>query len=134
MIKSEIQRLSEQLNRLIEDNLESLSSGTRPRWGMMTPQHMVEHLALQFTIARGKIEIDVFDRDKALDHKHRLLSGEWNFPRNLKVALIPKDKPPELRFLSLDKAKEDLLQELEMFDEYYRDKPKARPEHTLPAK
>lgn len=58
--------------------LGKLSPEAKPQWGLMTPQHMVEHLIVTFKMSIGRINIPV-------------ISKEEDFPR-LKAYLM-KDSP-----------------------------------------
>ncbi len=120
------------LDQLIEQKLPPIHEGISNRWGKMEPQHMVEHLSLQFAISRGKIELELnIPSSRARAFKRKLLEEHWDFPRNFRIPGIPEDHPPELNFPSLDRAKEKLRSENELFHEHFIENPEDKTIHPM---
>lgn len=111
--------------------LKNLTESTKPVWGIMTPQHMVEHLIVAFQSSTGKI---IFDRfitpvDKLAITK-RFLNSSRPLPK-LFVNEVVSEKIGEglipLINNDLSSAIRELKIEVEYFDEYFRRNPEAKP-------
>jgi oxepin-CoA hydrolase/3-oxo-5,6-dehydrosuberyl-CoA semialdehyde dehydrogenase len=107
----------------IEKSLERLTENSSRLFGIMTPQHMVEHLIITFKLSSGRIKIPEFTpNEKQLGHKHLLLGTNMEFPKGIRAPGLPEDLLP-LRFDSLKTAKEKLLNAIEEFHTHFSDTP-----------
>ncbi len=100
--------------------LTKLTEQTKPLWGFMSPQHMVEHLSAAVKMSNGKT---VFTECMNPPEKYPLLKkfllSNRPFPKNFVNTVIGEGLKP-LKFSSLEKAKTELLTELDDFYEYFR--------------
>ena len=56
----------------IESCLAKLTQESKPAWGIMTPQHMVEHLEYTYKIASGELQdFDISTPEKYLEKTPR---------------------------------------------------------------
>lgn len=75
----------------IQTALDKLTEETQPKWGMMTAQHMVEHLEWQFLVATGKIKADIHTPE---EHLEKYQDSLWNYrlmPPEYKNPMLRKD-------------------------------------------
>jgi oxepin-CoA hydrolase/3-oxo-5,6-dehydrosuberyl-CoA semialdehyde dehydrogenase len=111
--------LNELLNTLTEDTL--------PKWGVMRPQNMVEHLALVTEHTNGKrIAAQRTTEDEAKAAKQIIIYSDAEIPQGLKSPLAGEGADP-FRFSNLDEAKQDLNKQLDDFETYFKRNPSATP-------
>lgn len=109
--------------------LNALQEGTPPQFGIMTCQHMVEHLILTLKLSSGKITIPEFEpSEKQLSQKEALLNGGFPFPRGIKAPGLP-DTLLDLRFPNLEKATEALVNSWKAYQQVFIDHPEKETMH-----
>ena len=113
------------------DLLNNLSESTKPVWGIMTPQHMVEHLTLAIQSSTGKIVFDRFitPADKLAIAK-RFLHSSRPLPKlfvNEVISEVIGEGLIPLVNSDLSSAIKELKIEVEYFDEYFTRNPEAKP-------
>lgn len=114
----------------LRDLLTDLPADRVPHWGMMTPQHMVEHLALAVTISNGKMPMPLsIPEEKVERAKTRLLDPEWQMPQLFKASFMPADSLLPLACASKEEAIESLMGQIDDFYEFYAQNPEATPIH-----
>ncbi len=107
------------------DALNRLSPDTLPAFGMMTPQHMVEHLSQAISISNGDRTIRLMvDEDRAAKQKRIMIYSDRPFPMGMQAPAM-EGKLAKLRFDSLDEAKEELIRHMNKFDTWHRINPDA---------
>ncbi|RYF85506.1 MAG: hypothetical protein EON98_06390 [Chitinophagaceae bacterium] len=95
--------------------LQQIPTDTKPAWGKMTLQQMVEHFADSVRIASGKTaHADVLTPAEHLDKMRAFLESEKPFKENTKNALMP-EIPAPVRNPSKEEALKELKQELAFF-------------------
>jgi len=61
----------------VPDLLDDLQADTQPLWGVMTPQHMLEHVSGLFYIALGKRDIPLLIKPEQVPASQAwLMSGK----------------------------------------------------------
>ena len=109
--------------------LNKIQADDKPIFGMMTAQHMVEHLALVVRFSNGKLpQINHFP-GKEEKIKSFLLDTEKEIPIGLKLPVLPIDKLIALNYSDLIFAINILKLELSDFDTYFANNPTALPIH-----
>ncbi|MCK0108729.1 phenylacetic acid degradation bifunctional protein PaaZ [Flavobacteriaceae bacterium S0825] len=116
----------EMTGKKIEEYLAKLSSDSKPKWGIMTPQHMIEHLEYTYKIASGEIQdFDVSTPEKILEKVHASLYNYDKFPRNTNFPLLEKDTLDTLRYDNLEIAKLKFIEAREAYKTFFKDNPEA---------
>ncbi len=103
--------------------LAGLSDKTPAKWGMMTPQHMVEHLIFHFQTAMGQIEMTLTTPEEKLEKWQESL---WNYipmPENFKHPKLDPEAPMPLGFGSLKEAIQALDKAFDEYQVYFKSKP-----------
>lgn len=114
---------------LIFSRLTNLSEDSQREFGIMTPQHMVEHLILTVKLSYGRIKIPEFEpNEKQLMQKQALIYSDISFPRGIRAPGIG-DQLLDLRFSDLDIAKLELLKSLDDYSTYFTSNPEANTVH-----
>jgi hypothetical protein len=96
-------------NQYIE-KLILLRVNTKPLWGKMTPQHMVEHLILAMRMSSGKLKLECFNPPEKLPALKRFLMSSRPLPKLFVNPAIGEKLLP-LEYSSLEEAKNILNQE-----------------------
>jgi hypothetical protein len=113
----------------IISRLKSLTEASQREFGIMTPQHMVEHLILTVKLSYGRIKIPEFDpNEKQLMQKQALIYSDISFPRGIRAPGIG-DKLLDLRFSDLDTAKLELLKSIDDYAAYFISIPEDKTVH-----
>jgi oxepin-CoA hydrolase/3-oxo-5,6-dehydrosuberyl-CoA semialdehyde dehydrogenase len=110
----------------IDDYLSKLTPDMKPKWGIMTPQHMVEHLEYTYRIASGEIQdFEIATPEKILEKVHHSLYNYDKFPLNSKFPLLEKDTLDKLKYDDLETAKEKFLIARVNYKTYFKEHPDA---------
>lgn len=110
--------------------IDGLTPTTKPAWGKMTAQHMVEHLTETLKIAIGEEEIPVYTPENQLAEMRRFLMGNRAFPRGV-VSPAVGSELPRLKHDTFEDAMAAFWRYIYAFEKYYRDNPDAT--HINPA-
>lgn len=113
---------TEQRQEILEALL-SLQVDTKPAFGMMTPQHMVEHVSQAIGISNGNLSIKLHvDEERAAKQKRIMIYTDRPFPKGMQAPTM-EGKLAKLRFSNLDEAKADLINQMNAFDTWHRKNP-----------
>jgi oxepin-CoA hydrolase/3-oxo-5,6-dehydrosuberyl-CoA semialdehyde dehydrogenase len=96
--------------------LARLSPDQPPRWGRMTAQQMVEHLAWAFEVSTGRVEVDCGLPPSDRDAMKQFLYRNGPTPQNFMNPVLAAGLPP-LRHATLDDARAALDAEVKRFFE-----------------
>ncbi|MEM6299023.1 MAG: DUF1569 domain-containing protein [Bacteroidota bacterium] len=112
--------------------LEKLQADTKPAWGIMTAQHMIEHLGgiVRYSASYRAAPI-LTPPDELPTARALVLSGD--FPKNFRVGPVPKD-PPSYRFASLEEATAKLLESLKKATDFLSSNPEKTSNHPVAGK
>lgn len=120
----------------IEDNLESIlhhvnqiSADTKPEWGAMTSQKMIEHLTDAVRISSGKIKFECLNEGDRLQRSRDFLMSDAPMPKGFKAVYVADDAP--YRNEEFELAVDELVEAWVDFEEYYETNPKAKPTHPV---
>lgn len=103
--------------------LAKLTADMKPKWGMMTPQHMVEHLEDQFKFAIGETTTEIITPEERIEKFQESLYNYRAMPRNFKIAYLPKDELIDLRYANLEEAKKSLLAYFDEYEKFFKENP-----------
>jgi Protein of unknown function (DUF1569) len=110
--------------------LRQIAPDAVPAWGLMAPQHMVEHLAFGVRMSNGKqpqpLLIPVEKVEKA---QSRLFDPVWQMPMGFKAAFMPEDRPLPLEKNDYEAAIGALLDEMDDFKQFFEENPHSTPIH-----
>ncbi|MFW6347579.1 MAG: DUF1569 domain-containing protein [Cyclonatronaceae bacterium] len=110
--------------------IDNLTPNSKPKWGKMTPQHMVEHLSDTMKIAIGEIDIPVYTPENQLAEMRRFLMSDRALPRGVVSPAIGSELP-KLRNESFEDALKEFWKYVYTFEKYYTENPDAT--HINPA-
>ncbi|MGF1533334.1 MAG: hypothetical protein ACFCUI_06510 [Bernardetiaceae bacterium] len=109
--------------------LSQLTAETRPCWGLMTAQHVLEHLGGVLKLSASYREVPLLLSPEQ-SQSIRLMALSGKFPPNFQNPAFPSTPPP-LRFASFEDAQSRFLDALQEALQYLKSKPERCTQHPL---
>lgn len=127
MVQKKQEVFVEMTDKKIKECLHALTETTKPKWGIMTPQHMIEHLEHTYRIASGEIQdFEISTPEKILEKVHNSLYNYHKFPKNSNFPLLEKDKLAILNHPDLTIAKEKMNEARQNYLTFFKENPDAK--------
>ncbi|MCK7590287.1 phenylacetic acid degradation bifunctional protein PaaZ [Subsaxibacter sp. CAU 1640] len=127
MVQKKQEVFVEMTDGKIEECLSKLNENSKPSWGIMTPQHMLEHLEYTYKIASGEIQdFDIATPEKILEKVHASLYNYEKFPKNTNFPLLEKNKLDDLKHPDLETAKQKFKEQRAKYLEFFKEHPDAK--------
>jgi len=107
------------LKKEIIEILKKLNKDTKPLWGTMTPQHMIEHITGSWLISNGRFqakELSIPEED--LEKKRKFLFSDVPYKKNITNPVQGEGLQP-LRKPNLEESKSSLIQNINLFFNYH---------------
>ena len=117
-------------DNVIIDCINNLPEDANSLWGKMTAQDMIEHLIWAFECSIGVIEVPCHTPENLLERAKRFLYDNRPTPQNFKNPLLGDDPLPH-RYFTYSDAKGVLLNNLDAFNKYFIEHPKAVHTHPI---
>ena len=108
--------------------LKKLTPDTPRKWGLMSPQQMVEHLTDYVRVATGKNPASLMTSEEHLPAYKRFLEGDKQFRENTKNPLNTGDPNP-VRTKDLQSAIDEYLNEMKEFYATFEKQPGLKTIH-----
>jgi len=124
-------KIEEVTRATLEEGMAKLQADTPAAWGMMTPQHMVEHLEYFLKMAAGKVDTEIVTLESRIERMQESLYTYRPMPREFSHPLFRKGEVEDLRFASLDEAKEAMLKAYDEYILFYKENPDATAANTI---
>ena len=100
----------------ISNALNSLDAAKQPVWGSMTPQQMIEHLALSVKGSyRSKLTEITVPEEKSKTMKQFFIFSDAELPRNVKSSMYADGNLPPLKHANIAEATNALVEEIKHF-------------------
>ena len=126
MVQKKQEVFTEMTEDKINECLSIIKEDTKPQWGIMTPQHMIEHLEYTYKIASGEIQdFEIATSEKILDKVHNSLWNYDKFPKNSQFPQLEKDTLEPLKYSDLETAIEKFKAQRDKYLEYFKENPDA---------
>jgi len=121
------QEVFAEINRqTIENYLNKLTDASKPLWGTMSPQHMVEHLEYATRISSGEIQDFEFSTpEKIMEKVYNTLYNYKPMPRNFEAPKALTEELKSLKHNNLETAKQKLYEAYNDFENYFKEHPDA---------
>jgi oxepin-CoA hydrolase/3-oxo-5,6-dehydrosuberyl-CoA semialdehyde dehydrogenase len=110
--------------------IAALTETARPRWGHMTPQQMLEHLAWAFRCSTGALDLPCSTPPSILERTKRFLYDNRQTPHEIRNPAIGEELPP-LQWSTLDEAREGLQREVLSYFAHFHADPSAKHGHPM---
>lgn len=104
---------------LVQSKLATLSNSQKPIFGKMNAQQMIEHLSAITKIANGNWIVDVFVDDEKAKRRKPFLDSENELTQGFKAPNL-SEEPTPVQFNSINEAIEDLLHQIELFENVFK--------------
>lgn len=132
MVQKKQTVFTEMTTSQIEKCLSKLTEESKPQWGGLTPQQMVEHLEYTYRIASGEIQdFDIATPEKILEKVHATLYNYEKMPREYDFPLREKSNMKELKHPDLASAKQKLMEAREAYLQYFKKNPEAKTKNVV---
>ncbi|WP_431158998.1 phenylacetic acid degradation bifunctional protein PaaZ [Winogradskyella poriferorum] len=126
MVQKKQQTFVEMTSAKIDECLSKLTEETEPKWGIMTPQHMIEHLEYTYKIAAGEIQdFEISTPEKILEKVKNSLWNYKKFPQNSQFPQLEKDTLDDLKHPDLATAILKFKEQRDAYIEYFKVHPDA---------
>ena len=115
----------------IENKISQLSADTQPKWGIMTAQHMIEHMEYMYDLAMGKIDTKIITPEK---HLEKYEDSLWNYremPEKVNHPNLKVGETEPLRHASYEEAKLALLNAYDAYQEFFAENPGIKTKNTV---
>lgn len=107
--------------------IEKLKEETTPAWGIMSPQHMVEHLIQAVQLSNGKLENnECMNSSEKLPILKRFLMSTRPLPKNFTNTVVGAELKI-LRNSNLKEAINKLESEVKDINNYFTENPDLKP-------
>ncbi|MBL85927.1 MAG: phenylacetic acid degradation bifunctional protein PaaZ [Winogradskyella sp.] len=127
MVQKKQETFVEMTEEKINECLSKLKADAKPKWGIMTPQHMIEHLEYTYKIASGEIQdFEIATPEKILDKVHASLYNYRKFPQNSQFPQLEKDTLDDLKHQDLETAIEKFKEQRKKYIEFFKENPDAK--------
>tara|TARA_R110002012_G_scaffold321400_1_gene549008 strand:- start:13248 stop:15749 length:2502 start_codon:yes stop_codon:yes gene_type:complete len=127
MVEKKQETFVEMTSEKIESCLNKLSADSKPKWGVMSPQHMIEHLEFTYKIAAGEIQdFEIATPEKILEKVHNSLYNYDKFPKGTNFPLLEKDKLESLKYPDLETAILKFKEQRVKYLDYFKENPDAK--------
>lgn len=118
--------------KTIQNYLGKLTEDTKPLWGTMSPQQMVEHLEYSLRVASGEIQdFEIETPEKYLEKVQDSLYTHDKMPRNFDAPKLLEKLLSEARYENLAEAKTKLLEAYDEFELYFKENPEATTKNAV---
>ena len=105
----------------LREHLSRLADDATPAWGILTPQHMVEHLEYQFHIATEKVHTQLMTKPKYMDSYREVLYNHAPMMKGFNHPLLNKGTLEDLRHESLKVAIDKLMESKAKYEAYFKE-------------
>lgn len=105
--------------------LKTLKVDQQSEWGIMTPQHMVEHLIVTTKLSNGGLSVPCrIPVEQIPQYKAFLLESDQEMQKGIKANGM--EGLLDLRYPSLEASIEKLDEEIDKFNTYFENNPDAK--------
>lgn len=127
MVQKKQEVFLEMTDKKIREALENLKEDTKPKWGILTPQHLMEHLEEGYRVLSGEIQdFDIVTPEKILEKVHNSLYNYEKFPRNTQFPTMKNGELEELKHPDLATAKEKMLEARDHYRTFFNENAHAK--------
>jgi hydroxymethylglutaryl-CoA reductase len=104
---------------IVRTQLSKLNENSKPIFGLMNAQQMIEHLSAVTQIANGNWDVGVFISDEKSARRKPFLNTENELQIGFKASFLAEE-PSDLKFNSIEEAIGDLVYQIEIFVKVFK--------------
>jgi hydroxymethylglutaryl-CoA reductase len=105
--------------QMVRTQLSKLNKNSKPIFGLMNAQQMIEHLSAVTQIANGNWDVGVFVSDEKTARRKPFLDTENELQIGFKASFLAEE-PSDLKFNSIEEAIGDLVYQIEIFVKVFK--------------
>ncbi len=113
------------------EKMSLLKEDTQPQWGIMTAQHMVEHMTYFYKMAINEVDTKITTPEK---HLEKYEDSLWNYramPTGVEHPMLRKGATEDLIHENLKDAKQDLLQHYNKYELFFKENAGIKTKNTV---
>ena len=127
MVQKKQETFVEMTDEKIAECLNKLTENTKPKWGILKPQHLLEHLEHGYKIMSGEIQdFEIATPEKILDKVHNSLYTYDKFPMKTVFPTYKKGELENLIHPDFETAKAKFFESREAYKLYFKENPDAK--------
>ncbi|MEZ4948046.1 MAG: hypothetical protein R2784_01420 [Saprospiraceae bacterium] len=111
--------------------MDKLSADMEPQFGLMRPQHMVEHLVWVLKASNGKLDLPIKNKPERIPQFVAFLDTDIAIMPNYKNPLVDRDNTEPLEYSDLESAKAAFWKEWEDYKVFFKENPEAETSNTV---
>lgn len=115
----------------VAELIKNLKPDTKPKWGILTPQAMIEHIIGSWRISNGKARAKCVVPPEKLEKLRAFLFSDLPYEKNRKNPIMPVNSSPPHRKPDLESAKTQLVEDINDFFDYHQQHPDAEFIHPV---
>ncbi len=132
MVEKKQTTFVEMTDESINACLSKLTKDSKPNWGIMTAQHMVEHLEFSYRVAGNQLQdFDIATPEKYIDKVGATLWNYEKMPHDYEMPLMKKGTVEDLRHPDLETAITKFWEAKDVFKDFYKKNPKAQTKNPV---
>ena len=101
--------------------MANLSEDTTAKWGILQPQHMIEHLEMQYQIAMEKIHVRLSTPPDRLEKFIEVVYNHQPMMKGFYHPMLKRDELEPLKHESLSEAIEKLFETREKYETFFKE-------------
>lgn len=126
MVQKKQEVFVEMTDEKVAECINKLTENTKPSWGILTPQHLLEHLEQGYKIMSGEIQdFEIATPEKILEKVHNSLYNYDKFPKGTKFPTMKKDELEDLIHPDFETAKAKFFEAREQYKTFFKENPEA---------
>ena len=126
MVQKKQEVFVEMTEEKIQQCLHKLTENSKPKWGILTPQHLLEHLEHGYKIMSGEIQdFEIATPEKILDKVHNSLYNYDKFPMGTNFPTMKKGALEDLIHPNFETAKTKFFEAREHYKAFFKENPEA---------
>ncbi len=110
--------------------LDQLKPDQKPEWGIMTPQHMVEHLIITAKLSLGRFNVPIASSLEELEKRKKHLITDGPMKKSIQMPNGNNDLKP-LKFPNLEEAVKTLKEAMEEVVKREEHQPETKVNHPF---
>jgi len=126
MVQKKQEVFVEMTEEKIQELVNKLTENDKPKWGIMTPQHMLEHLEESYKVLGGQIQdFEIVTPEKIVEKVRNSLYNYEKFSQNSQFPTMKKGELEDLKHPDLATAKEKFFEAREEYTAFFKENPDA---------
>ncbi|NGX83422.1 phenylacetic acid degradation bifunctional protein PaaZ [Aequorivita sp. KMM 9714] len=126
MVQKKQEVFVEMTEEKIQELVNKLTENDKPKWGIMTPQHMLEHLEESYKVLGGQVQdFEIVTPENIVEKVRNSLYNYEKFPQNSQFPTMKKGELEDLKHPDLATAKEKFFEAREQYTAFFKENPDA---------